>query len=204
MYRTEAYELITAEDGRVVGVKATKYDGTKVEVTATRGVIMATGGYGDNIELVKSTNNYWNSANLATGKLYTTNRNTSTGVGMLMAEDAGAALIGTGFMQLMPSGYFDDGKLCGASGPSLIYIAPVGPMYRVRRASAMSMKTRSAMCSQSQPSSTAQGQGLFRRHQRAYRGDMEAAKPTEITANAITRDLKLQKMRMAPTLMARR
>jgi fumarate reductase flavoprotein subunit len=136
MYRTEAYELIKV-GSRVVGVKAKMYDGTEVEMSATRGVIMATGGYGDNIELVIETNNYWNPDNLDTGTLYTTNRNTSTGKGMLMSEAVGAAVIGTDFTQLMPSGRYNDGKLVGASGPSLIYIAPkgsnMGPEYEGKR-----------------------------------------------------------------------
>lgn len=37
MTRTKATELITDEEGRVTGVKAVKYDGTEVEITANMG-----------------------------------------------------------------------------------------------------------------------------------------------------------------------
>lgn len=48
MLRTTANELIV-EDGKVTGVKATQYDGTEVTMHATKGVILATGGYAANI-----------------------------------------------------------------------------------------------------------------------------------------------------------
>ncbi len=49
---TTAKELITNEAGEVVGVIAKKSDGTTLEITG-RSVIMATGGYAANAEMVK-------------------------------------------------------------------------------------------------------------------------------------------------------
>ena len=56
---TTAESLITDESGRVTGVKATRYDGTPVTAYATKGVILATGGYAANIDMVLDTNIYW-------------------------------------------------------------------------------------------------------------------------------------------------
>ena len=55
MLRTTATDLII-EDGKVTGVKATRYDGTEVTAHATKGVVLATGGYAANINLVLENN----------------------------------------------------------------------------------------------------------------------------------------------------
>lgn len=49
---TTAKKLITNKSGEVVGVSATKADGTTLEITA-KSVVMATGGYAGNKEMVK-------------------------------------------------------------------------------------------------------------------------------------------------------
>lgn len=59
MYETRANALITDDSGRVVGVEATKADGTPVTLHADKAVILATGGYGHNTKMVQDTNNYW-------------------------------------------------------------------------------------------------------------------------------------------------
>ncbi|MBQ6326513.1 MAG: FAD-binding protein, partial [Clostridia bacterium] len=51
MRRTTATDLIV-EDGRVTGVKAVMYDGTEVTAHATKGVILATGGYATNTDMM--------------------------------------------------------------------------------------------------------------------------------------------------------
>ena len=56
MLRTTAESLITDDTGRVIGVKATRYDGTPVTAYANKGVILATGGYAANIDMVLDTN----------------------------------------------------------------------------------------------------------------------------------------------------
>jgi fumarate reductase flavoprotein subunit len=125
MYRTKAKELITDSTGKVTGVKAEKYDGTEVEITANLGVILATGGYADNIDMVIDTNNYWDSDDL-TSKIKTTNRSLAQGEGLAMAESVGADTIGMGFTQLMPIGWADSGILAGGKGENVIFISPSG------------------------------------------------------------------------------
>ena len=58
MTRTTAESLIV-EDGRVVGVNATMYDGTKVTVHANDGVILTTGGYAAFFTMVAAENELW-------------------------------------------------------------------------------------------------------------------------------------------------
>ena len=57
----------------MTGVKATQYDGTPVTAHATKGVVIATGGYAANLQMVVDTNAYWSSDYLSTSTK-TTNR----------------------------------------------------------------------------------------------------------------------------------
>lgn len=125
MYRTTAKELITDDNGKVTGVKAVKYDGTEVEVTATKGVILATGGYAANIDMVIETNEYWDSKYL-TENIKTTNRSLSLGEGIKMATDLGAATEGMGYTQLMPISWQDSGYLAYGTGGNVIFVSPSG------------------------------------------------------------------------------
>ncbi|MGI6152083.1 MAG: FAD-dependent oxidoreductase [Christensenellales bacterium] len=125
MTRTTADALITDSSGRVVGVHATQYDGTEVEITATKGVILATGGYAANIQMVIDTNKYWSSDDLLP-TIKTTNRNFAMGDGIVMAQAVGAAVTGMGYTQLMPLGWVDNGNLAGGTGENVIYISPAG------------------------------------------------------------------------------
>jgi len=80
LLETEATELIV-KDGKVVGVKAVKYDGTKVIVNANS-VILATGGFGGSVEMMeKYLGESW--------MLYGTAQN--KGAGIIMATSVGAA-----------------------------------------------------------------------------------------------------------------
>ena len=122
MLRTAAEELIV-EDGRVTGVKATRYDGTPVTAHATKGVILATGGYAANISEVVDKNVYWSSEYLSTATK-TTNRSSLQGDGIAMAEAAGAATTGMGFTQLMPISWVDNGNLAFGGGNYACWINP--------------------------------------------------------------------------------
>ncbi len=122
MTRTTADELIV-EDGRVVGVKATKYDGTEVTARASKGVILATGGYAANIQKVVDTNNYWSSEYVSTATK-TTNRSSLTGSGIEMAQEVGAAVTGEGWTQMMPISWVDNGNLAFGGGNYAVYINP--------------------------------------------------------------------------------
>ncbi len=126
--RTTAKELIV-EDGRVTGVKAVRYDGTEVTAMAKEGVIMATGGFGANIDMVQKTNDYWKPEFIA-DNIGTTNRNSLMGEGITMAEAVGAATEGMEWTQMMPLGWVDNGNLAGGAGENVIYInAATGKRY---------------------------------------------------------------------------
>lgn len=53
-YNTSMVELIQDEGGRVVGVYATNEDGDCIRINAEKGVIMATGGYAHNREMMRA------------------------------------------------------------------------------------------------------------------------------------------------------
>ncbi len=122
MLRTTATDLII-EDGKVTGVKAVKFDGTEVTAHANKGVVLATGGYAANINLVLENNVYWDTAFLTTSTK-TTNRSSLVGDGIVMAEKAGAATTGMGFTQLMPISWVDNGNLAFGGGNYACWINP--------------------------------------------------------------------------------
>ena len=122
MLRTTANELIY-EDGKVTGVKATQYDGTEVTAHATKGVILATGGYAANLEMVVDTNVYWSTDYVSTSTK-TTNRSSLQGDGITMAQAVGADVTGMGFTQMMPISWVDNGNLAFGGGNYAIYINP--------------------------------------------------------------------------------
>ena len=122
MTRTTADSLIL-EDGRVVGVNATKYDGTPVTAHATKGVILATGGYAANIAEVVEENVYWSTEYLSMATK-TTNRSSLQGDGITMAQAVGAATTGMGFTQLMPISWVDNGNLAFGGGNYAAWINP--------------------------------------------------------------------------------
>lgn len=82
MLETTAYELIKNGD-KVVGVKARKQDGTEIVIKASD-VILATGGFGGNTEMLEQ---YLHNKNY-----YLYGLSTNTGDGLRMALDAGATL----------------------------------------------------------------------------------------------------------------
>ena len=122
LLRTSVDELIK-EDGRIVGVKAKRYDGTHIEAYAVKGVILATGGYAANLKEVVDKNIYWSSEYLSTSTK-TTNRSSLQGNGITMAEEVGAASTGMGFTQLMPISWIDNGNLAFGGGNYACWINP--------------------------------------------------------------------------------
>ena len=128
LLRTTATDLIVT-DGRVTGVKAVQYDGTEVTANATKGVILATGGYAANIDMVQETNKYWKSEFIA-DNIGTTNRNSLTGDGITMAVAVGGVFEGEGWTQMMPLGWVDNGNLSRGAGENVIFInAATGKRY---------------------------------------------------------------------------
>ena len=97
-------ELITDNSGAVVGVKAL-YKGEK-EVTVNAGaVIIATGGFGANVEYRQSVNDgVWKEVTLDDSIGCTNIKPCAQGEGLALAEGAGAELIGLSDIQLHPCG----------------------------------------------------------------------------------------------------
>lgn len=122
MLRTTAENLIV-EDGKVTGVQAAMYDGTKVIAHANKGVILATGGFAANIQKVKETNQYWDESYI-TDNTKTTNRSSLQGDGITMGEEVGAATTGEGWTQMMPISWIDNGNLAFGAGTYAVYINP--------------------------------------------------------------------------------
>lgn len=92
-------EEIIKEDGRVVGVKGTATDGTPFEYRANKSVILATGGFGANVEMRQAYNKHW--ANLDE-TVPTSNMACATGDGIGLAEGVGANLVGMEWIQMVP------------------------------------------------------------------------------------------------------
>lgn len=91
----KAEELIKDKSGRVVGVKATM-NGASYTFTAKGGVVLATGGFGANPEMVKKYNPKIDE------RFKTTDAPGTTGEALYMAERAGAQLVNMGYIQTYP------------------------------------------------------------------------------------------------------
>lgn len=91
----KAEELIKDKSGRVVGVKATM-NGETYTFNAKGGVVLATGGFGANPEMVKKYNPKIDE------RFKTTDAPGTTGEALYMAERAGAELVNMGYIQTYP------------------------------------------------------------------------------------------------------
>jgi len=110
---TKAEELIF-EDGKVTGVKAESYE-KSYTIKAKKAVIIASGGFGSNLEMRIKYNPEIDETILSTNTVG------STGDGITMGEKVGADLVGMKYIQTYPicdplTGtllYFDDARLYG-------------------------------------------------------------------------------------------
>ncbi len=94
-----ADELVTDETGAVVSVVA--YDvknGTKYTFHADKSVVLTTGGYSDNPEMIVQYNKYWPDL---TTEIKSTNVGSLTGDGIIMGQKIGAATEGLEVVQLL-------------------------------------------------------------------------------------------------------
>ncbi len=98
LYNCTANELLTDESGAVVGVKGTMADGSTVTVNA-KGVILATGGYAHNEEMLSRYNDF-----LPTN-IYSGVPMTNVGDGLVMAEAVGAKNFDAPGLQLVYVSY---------------------------------------------------------------------------------------------------
>ena len=91
----KAEDLTKDKPGRVVGVKATM-NGASYTFNAKGGVVLATGGFGANPEMVKKYNPKIDE------RFKTTDAPGTTGEALYMAERAGAQLVNMGYIQTYP------------------------------------------------------------------------------------------------------
>lgn len=114
---TKAEELIM-EDGRVTGAILTNAKGEKVTVKASKGVIMATGGFSANVEMRVKYNGQWSDIGET---MKTNNSEGATGDGITMGLAAGANLVGMEWIQLMPLNPVSGGGISGYVNSSLYF-----------------------------------------------------------------------------------
>ncbi|MCC5909222.1 MAG: flavocytochrome c [Clostridiaceae bacterium] len=106
---TEAKEIIIDENNRVIGIKAENPEGKNIHYYAENGVILATGGFGSNMEMVKEYNS------IIDERYKSTNQNSSTGDGIIMAQEIGADVTGMEYVQTYPT--------CNPNTGHLSYVA---------------------------------------------------------------------------------
>lgn len=104
----EAKELLVNAEGTVTGFLAEGKNG-KVTVNAKNGVIIATGGFGANVEMRDQYNTLWPKLT----NIKTTNHRGATGDGILMAEKVNASIVQMENIQLLPMGDPVTGSLSG-------------------------------------------------------------------------------------------
>ena len=106
---TEATELLV-EDGAVTGVKA--HNATTDYTIQAKSVILATGGFGANMEMLAE-------YNPSLADAVTTNHPGATGDGIQMATEIGAATVDMEQIQLHPTVYQENGLLVSESVRSM-------------------------------------------------------------------------------------
>lgn len=92
----KANELIQDDKGKITGVKAQDKDDTQITFHATDAVILTTGGFGSNIDMRKKYNSEYDERYLSTDSEGT------TGDGIVMAQEVGAALTNMESIQTYP------------------------------------------------------------------------------------------------------
>ncbi|MGI5172802.1 flavocytochrome c [Treponema sp. OMZ 840] len=131
LLNTKAEELIKDKTGKITGVKAMQKDGTPVILETKKAVILAAGGFGANVEMRQKYNTRWETLDAS---VKTTNSPAIVGEGIIMAEKAGANLIGMEHIQLYPfnnpiTGVFYGIEAPSWSGEGLIYVNKDGKRF---------------------------------------------------------------------------
>lgn len=107
---TAATEFIQNEEGTVTGVKA-QYGEQTITYNANKAVILASGGFGANLDMRVKYNEAMNE------KILSTNTVGSKGDGLVMAEKIGAILTDMEYIQTYPT--------CDAQSGALLYVGDV-------------------------------------------------------------------------------
>lgn len=95
--QTKAETLLTDENNRVVGVEAMQKGKQPMVYFADKGVILATGGFGSNIEMRKTHNAEYDE------RYMSTDQEGTTGDGIVMAEAIGADTMHMSYIQTYPT-----------------------------------------------------------------------------------------------------
>lgn len=108
-YSTRAIEFVV-EDGVITGVVAEK-DGETITYTANKGVVIATGGFASNGEMVAKYQKYGTGL---TANVGSTNPKTNIGDGIIMAESVNAKTLDMQFITTVLMGYHSGSSLAEA------------------------------------------------------------------------------------------
>lgn len=92
-------QLIQDKSGKVIGLKAETDDGQTITVNA-QSVVLASGGFGANTEMLQKYNTYWKEIE---DDIATSNSPAITGDGILLGEEIGADLVDMGLIQMLPT-----------------------------------------------------------------------------------------------------
>jgi len=98
LYMGHRADTIIMENGRAVGVSGTTVAGQRFVVRASRGVMLATGGFAANREMLNQHNRWWPEGFMGVGH---TNLEHIQGDGIVMAARAGANLIDMEWIQMV-------------------------------------------------------------------------------------------------------
>ncbi|WP_239256256.1 flavocytochrome c [Listeria ilorinensis] len=92
----KAEKILTDDSGKVTGIEATDINGDTITFNANNGVVLATGGFGSNVEMRKKYNSEMDE------RYMTTDAAGTTGDGIVMAEAIGGALTNMENIQTYP------------------------------------------------------------------------------------------------------
>ncbi len=128
LLETEATELLTNAEGRVNGALAQSTNGTKYTLNAAQGVVVATGGFAANTELVKKyADGRWPDG---FENLPTSNDPALDGMGITMAEKLNAQMYDMGHLQILPTTDPENGQINTFVGnPQGLYVNKEGKRF---------------------------------------------------------------------------
>ncbi len=133
LYETTGQEIMM-DGARAVGVLATDANGEDVILNANNGVVIATGGFGANVEMRVEANAISNKLATVDASVGTTNAPSSTGDGIIMAESVGANLVQMDNIQLTPlcdpaTGSMSIGGISSTITETIIYVNAEGERF---------------------------------------------------------------------------
>lgn len=95
--KIKANELMVDDNNRVIGVKTENSEGKTVHYYGEKGVVLTTGGFGGNIEMVQKY------SDVIDDRYKSTNQKGATGDGIVLAQEIGAAVTDMEYIQTYPT-----------------------------------------------------------------------------------------------------